>query len=230
MEGFSRWLGQLQTDKIWIFLITAVSCLVCITVHECCHALAAWALGDPTARRAGRLSLNPVRHIDLMGLIMLAVVHFGWAKPVPVDMRNFRNPKAGMALTALAGPAGNVVLTAAAMALHGVCYFYSVYYESALWGWLDELCIYTAILSTGLCVFNLFPVPPLDGSKVLAALLPPRFYLWLMQYERWGMFLLMGLLLLGVLDAPLNFLREGLMNLMSPLSRLPFEALVSIYF
>ena len=207
-----------------------IPALICITFHETCHGLVAYHLGDDTAKRAGRLTLNPIKHIDVMGLDMMVVFHFGWAKPVPVDMRNFRNPKAGMALTALAGPAGNVVLTAVAMALHGVCYFYSMYFESALWGWIDELCIYTAILSTGLAVFNLFPVPPLDGSKVLASVLPPRFYLWLMQYERWGMFLLMGLLLLGVLDAPLNFLREGLMDFLSPLSQLPFDALVSIYF
>ena len=227
MEGFSRWLGQLQLDAVWSFLITVMSCLICITVHECCHAMAACALGDPTARRAGRLSLNPIRHIDPMGLVMLALVKFGWAKPVPVDLRNFRHPKAGMAL---AGPAGNVVLTALMLVLHGVCYFYELYYESALWEWFDTLCICTAILSAGLAVFNLIPVPPLDGSKVVAALLPPRYYLWLMHYERYGMLILMALLLLGVLDTPLNVLRTGLMDLMAPMSQWPFDVLVSLYF
>ena len=230
MHGFSQWLGQLRLDSIWMFLVTAASCLVCITFHECCHALAAFWLGDPTAKRAGRLSLNPIRHIDPVGLVMLAVVKFGWAKPVPVDMRRFRRPKAGMALTALAGPMGNLVLTALALVLHGGCYFYEMYYESALWGWIDTFFLYTAILSTGLAVFNLLPVPPLDGSKVLAAVLPPKYYLWLMRYERWGMFLLAGLLLLGVLDPLLTAMRTGVLELLEPLSRGAFDALVSIYF
>ena len=230
MQALEQWLSQLNLDSLYTMILTVCSCLLCVTVHECCHGLAAYAMGDPTAKQAGRLSLNPLRHIDLMGLVMLALVKFGWAKPVPVDMRRFRNPKAGMALTALAGPAGNVVLTAAAMLLHGVCYFYELYYESALWGWLDTFCIYTALLSAGLGVFNLIPVPPLDGSKVLFSVLPPRWYLWLMRYERYGMIVMMLLLLTGVLDWPLTVLREGLINLLNPICSWPFRLLTAIYF
>ena len=121
--NLTQWLGQLNFDRVWMLLLTVASCLLCITLHECCHGLAAWAMGDPTAKREGRLTLNPLKHIDPFGLVMLIVVRFGWAKPVPVDLRRFRNPRLGMALTALAGPLGNVVLTAVAMTLQGVCYF-----------------------------------------------------------------------------------------------------------
>ena len=230
MQGFYGWLSQLRLESLFTMLLTVCSCLLCVTVHECCHGLAAYAMGDPTAKQAGRLTLNPLRHIDLMGLVMLALVKFGWAKPVPVDMRRFRNPRAGMALTALAGPAGNVVLTAVAMLLHGVCYFYELYYESAFWAYLDTFCVYTAVLSAGLGVFNLIPVPPLDGSKVLFSVLPPKWYLLLMRYERYGMIAMMVLLLTGVLDTPLTFLREGLIGLMDPIAVWPYRLLVGLYF
>ncbi len=229
MHAFHQWLSQLQLDNLYMMLITVASCLMCITVHECCHGLAAYAMGDPTAKQAGRLSLNPLKHIDLVGLVMLALVKFGWAKPVPVDMRRFRNPKAGMALTALAGPLGNVVLTAIAMMLHAVCYFYQLYYDSALWGYLDTFCVYTALLSAGLGVFNLIPVPPLDGSKILFSVLPPKWYVMLMRYERYGMIILMVLLAVGVLDTPLNVMRNGLIDLLDPVCSWPFRLLVSIY-
>lgn len=229
MHAFHQWLSQLQLDNLYMMLITVSSCLLCVTVHECCHGLAAYAMGDPTAKQAGRLTLNPLKHIDLVGLVMLVLVKFGWAKPVPVDMRRFRNPEAGMALTALAGPLGNVVLTAVAMMLHAVCYFYQLYYESALWSYLDTFCVYTALLSAGLGIFNLIPVPPLDGSKILFSVLPPKWYLMLMRYERYGMIILMVLLVLGVLDAPLNLMRNGLIDLLDPVCSWPFRLLVSIY-
>ena len=229
MNGFVQWMSQLQTDKIWMMLITVCSCLVCITFHECCHGLAAYAMGDPTAKRAGRLSLNPLKHIDPVGLVMLALVKFGWAKPVPVDMRRFRNPRLGMALTALAGPVGNVVLAAAALVLHGVCFFLTLYFKSGFWNYVDIFCQYTAILSVGLGMFNLFPVPPLDGSKILFSVLPPKAYGLLMRYERWGMIVMVVLLFSGLLDAPLNFLRDGMLDLMYPLYRKTYLAMVAIF-
>lgn len=229
MQAFHNWLAQLQLDNLYMMLITVASCLMCVTVHECCHGLAACVMGDPTAKRAGRLTLNPLKHIDLVGLVMLVVVRFGWAKPVPVDMRRFRNPRAGMALTALAGPVGNVLLSMVAMLLHGVCCFYQMYYDSALWGYLDTFCIYTALLSAGLGVFNLIPVPPLDGSKILFSVLPPKWYVMLMRYERFGMIILMVLLVLGVLDTPLDLMRNGLINLLQPMSVWTFRLLTSLY-
>ena len=230
MEAFRAWFSQLELDKLWELLVTVGSCLLCITFHETCHGLAAYAMGDDTAKRAGRLTLNPLKHIDIAGLVMLAVAKFGWAKPVPVDMRKFRSPKAGMAVTALAGPVSNVLLSAVAMMLYAVCAFYSAVTGSTLFHYLELFFFYTTILSAGLTVFNLFPVPPLDGSKVLFAFLPERGYYTLMRYERYGMIVLMVLLLSGVLDTPLGVLRSGLLDFLSRFCMWPYDLLVRHYF
>ena len=104
MDGFVAWLKQLQFDGVWQTAVLVAASLLCITFHETCHGLVAYWLGDPTAKRAGRLTLNPLRHVDIGGLLMMALFRFGWAKPVPVDMRYFKHPKRDMALTAAAGP------------------------------------------------------------------------------------------------------------------------------
>ena len=113
------WQG-LDWSYLTDILIYVIPALLCITIHETCHGLVAYKLGDPTAKNAGRLSLNPIRHIDWVGLAMMVVFHFGWAKPVPVDMRNFKNPRRGMAVTALAGPVSNLLLAIVALALYGI--------------------------------------------------------------------------------------------------------------
>ena len=172
---------------------------LCLTIHESCHGLAALALGDPTAQSMHRLSLNPLRHIDLLGLVMMFVAGFGWAKPVPVDPRYFKKPKQGMAVTALAGPASNFILALLAMGISKVIYLYVPY--NAVWDTLFVFCLYTlAPLSIGLGLFNLIPIPPLDGSKVLGAFLSDRAYFTLMRYERYGMLVLLALSFLGVGD------------------------------
>ena len=230
MEAFQAWFSQLNFDNLWMLLITAFSALLCIGFHETCHGLAAFALGDPTAKRMGRLSLNPLRHIDPIGLLMMVTVRFGWAKPVPVDMRYFKNPKMGMAVTALAGPVSNLVLSILALMLYAVCDFYYQYTGRELLYWLSTFLIYTAVLSVGLAVFNLLPVPPLDGSKILFSVLPDRAWLMLMRYERYGSFLLMGLLVLGVLDGPLSAMRTAVLDWLCSFCLWPFEVLVSLYF
>ena len=185
MDAFRAWLAQLQFDGVWQTAVLVAASLLCITFHETCHGLAAYRLGDNTAKRMGRLSLNPLKHVDLMGLIMMALFRFGWAKPVPVDMRNFKNPKAGMALTALAGPVSNVVLAYAAVVL---CNFVMFLADRLGSTWLllalAQFFVYVEIISAGLAVFNVFPIPPLDGSKVLFALLSDRAYDRLMRYEK----------------------------------------------
>ena len=218
MDAFRAWLAQLQFDGVWQTAVLVAASLLCITFHETCHGLAAYRLGDNTAKRMGRLSLNPLKHVDLMGLIMMALFRFGWAKPVPVDMRNFKNPKAGMALTALAGPVSNVVLAYAAVVL---CNFVIFLADRLGNTWLllalAQFFVYVEIISAGLAVFNVFPIPPLDGSKVLFALLSDRAYDWLMRYEKYGMGLLMALLVTGAIDRPLGAMRDWLLTWLNSL-------------
>ena len=218
MDAFRSWLAQLQFDGVWQTAVLVAASLLCITFHETCHGLAAYRLGDNTAKRMGRLSLNPLKHVDLMGLIMMALFRFGWAKPVPVDMRNFKNPKAGMALTALAGPVSNVVLAYAAVVL---CNFVMFLADRLGSTWLllamAQFFVYVEIISAGLAVFNVFPIPPLDGSKVLFALLSDRAYDQLMRYEKYGMGLLMALLVTGAIDRPLGAMRDWLLTWLNSL-------------
>lgn len=189
-------LGYLQTfweQFNWAGLLTTLQqllgVLLCLTVHEACHGLAACALGDPTAKTMRRLSFNPLHHIDWLGLAAMLVCGFGWAKPVPVDMRYFKNPRTGMAVTALAGPASNFALSLLLLFLASLLVRFG--YASAFTLWLLSFLLITAQLSIGLGLFNLIPIPPLDGSKVLFALLPPKAYMTLMRYERFGMLVLL---------------------------------------
>lgn len=176
-------------------LLQAAAVLLCLSVHEACHGLAAYALGDPTAKSRNRLSLNPLRHIDWFGFAMMFFVGFGWAKPVPVDPRHFKRPKEGMAITALAGPVSNLLLALLLLLCSKAIYLYAPY--TAMVEALYFFLIQAALLSVGLGLFNLLPIPPLDGSKVAAVLLPQRAYITLMRYERYGIMLL---LLLSFMD------------------------------
>ena len=178
-------------------VLRVAAVLLCLTVHETCHGLAAYALGDPTAKSMHRLSLNPLHHIDWFGLLMMFAAGFGWAKPVPVDPRYFKKPKEGMALTSLAGPVSNFLLAFLLIFISKMIYLYAPY--TVVMDTVFTFCLYTAApLSIGLGLFNLIPFPPLDGSKVVAVLLPDQAYLKLMRYERYGMLLLLALSLLGV--------------------------------
>lgn len=187
----------LDFGSLQAFLSRAAAALLCLAVHETCHGLAACALGDPTAKAQRRLSLNPLRHIDWLGFAMMLLAGFGWAKPVPVDPRYFRKPKQGMALTALAGPASNFVLAFLALLLGKAVYLYAPY--GAGWNLVFEFLVYyLAPLSIGLGLFNLLPIPPLDGAKVVGGLLPDRLYFQIMRYERYGMLLLLALAYFGL--------------------------------
>ena len=178
-------------------VLRVAAVFLCLTIHETCHGLAAYVLGDPTAKARHRLSLNPLRHVDLLGLLMMFTVGFGWAKPVPVNPHYFRKPKQGMAVTALAGPISNFILAVLSMFISSLIYRYAPY--SAAWNVAFQFFLFQlAPLSIGLGLFNLIPIPPLDGSKVLAVFLQDRAYDWLMHYERYGIILLLALSWFGV--------------------------------
>ena len=190
-------LQALDVASLLGAVLRAAAVLLCLTVHETCHGLVAYTLGDPTAKSMHRLSLNPLHHIDWFGLAMMFAAGFGWAKPVPVDPRYFKKPKQGMAVTALAGPVSNFLLAILLITISKVIYLYAPY--TAEWNAAFSFCLYTAApLSIGLGLFNLLPIPPLDGSKVLGVLLPDEAYLKLMRYERYGILLLLALSMLGV--------------------------------
>ena len=216
MFGYLQNLFQaLDIHSMLGAILRVLAVLLCLTVHETCHGLAAYVLGDPTAKSRHRLSLNPVRHIDWLGLAMMFFVGFGWAKAVPVDPRYFKKPKEGMALTALAGPASNFLLAVIALSGSKAIYLYAPY--SVGMELLFNFLLYTvAPLSIGLGLFNLLPIPPLDGSKVLGALLPDRLYFALMRYERYGMFLLIALSYFGItshlISGAIQSVYAGLVN------------------
>ena len=165
--------------------------IFCLTVHESAHGLTAYVMGDRTAKREGRISLNPLRHIDPVGLFMIFTIGFGWAKPVPVNPRHFRKPKLGMAAVSLAGPVSNFILAALLIAICKPIYLYAEYTEIS--AFFFYFLMDAALLSIGLGLFNLLPIPPLDGSKILAVFLPDRLYILLMRYESFGILLLLAL-------------------------------------
>ncbi|MCL2083561.1 MAG: site-2 protease family protein [Oscillospiraceae bacterium] len=181
-------------------LIGGAAILVAIVIHEICHGLAALKLGDDTAKEDGRLTFNPIKHIDPVGAILLLVVNFGWAKPVMVDMRRFENPKRDMAIVAVAGPASNFALAAVGAMLLRL----TLELSPGIWRYIAVVFLFFLITrSVALGIFNLFPIPPLDGSKILAAFLPDRLYVPYMRLERYGMIAVFALVFLGVISVPL---------------------------
>ena len=190
----SIWRG-LDWSVLTNLLLSVVPALICITLHELAHGYVAYRLGDDTAKRAGRLTLNPLRHIDIMGLLMMIVFKFGWAKPVPVNMWKFKNPKKGMAITAAAGPIANLLIALVFLFLYGFL-FALLHRPGRSLNWLLEMLYITAYLSIALAIYNIIPIPPLDGSKVLFSCISDRSYTKLMYYERYGMIILLVLVLL----------------------------------
>ena len=223
MVSVADFLEAMDWWGLLTLVIVAAASLLCITLHELSHGLAAWRLGDPTAKNAGRLTLNPIRHLDPFGLLMMLVARVGWAKPVPVDMRYFRRPKRDMALTALAGPAANFLTALAAAALASLIWHFAPLGHVSLLA----LCFLSnmALLGIGMGLFNLIPISPLDGSKILFALLPDRVYYKILRYERLVGAALILLVLLGVFSRPLSFLMSRILGLMCALTGMPEGAL-----
>jgi len=217
VDGFFRNFGSI-VDELNNALMFLPAALICLTIHELAHGYTAYKLGDTTAKDMGRLTLNPIKHIDPIGLLMILVLRFGWAKPVPVDMRNFKNPKLGMAVTALAGPLSNLLLAIVFFLLFGL--FSTVLTGSAVGEIIARIVFNTIFLSIVLAVFNMLPIPPLDGSKVLFSVLPEKAYYKLMKYERFGIIALLvifalqmvfGISILGqIIWYPANVIFSGL--------------------
>lgn len=232
MDEVSAFLDHMDWSSLLSLLLRMAAVLICIIIHEVSHGLAAYLLGDPTAKAQHRLSLNPLRHIDPLGALMMLLVGFGWAKPVPVDMRSFKKPKSGMALTALAGPASNFVLAYAALLLAycvlGIMEATQTLASGFAWGAVD-FCTLVAGLSIGLGVFNLIPFPPLDGFKVAGVFLPDRVYYKILRYEFVGMLVLMALLWLDVLNGPLNAVRSWITDLLLAGARWPYDLITGAF-
>lgn len=184
-----------------MLLLTLPAVLWAISFHEFCHGYAAKLVGDPTAERSGRLSLNPLDHFDLVGTLMLLLVGFGWAKPVPINTRYFRHPRRDLVIVSLAGIVGNI-LTAVVCVLF-LRFLGEPWYSLAGRAGITVL-IQMIVINVGLAAFNLIPIPPLDGSRVLEAFLPFRFLRYYYWLERYGMIILLILLLTGIVDVLFN--------------------------
>ncbi|MBQ2847962.1 MAG: site-2 protease family protein [Clostridia bacterium] len=204
-------------------LLARVFVVFCtLPIHEYAHALVATKLGDDTPRLKGRLTLAPLAHIDIMGAVMIFLVGFGYAKPVPVNPRRFKNPKAGMAITALAGPLSNLIMALFFMILSNGC---SLIYSTngAIVAQVSMIFFtFAAQINVSLAVFNLIPIPPLDGSRIANLLIPQKYYFKIMQYERYIILGIFALIVFGVLDRPLNFVSGLVVTLLSYIARLPF--------
>lgn len=210
------WDGFDFTDLLDI-LLSVVPALICITLHELSHGYVAYRLGDDTAKRAGRLTLNPIKHLDIMGLIMMVIFRVGWAKPVPVNMYKFKNPKRGMAITALAGPVSNILIAVVFLFLYGLLLI--PLSAGAVGQYLLRMMKLTAYISVGLGIFNLIPVPPLDGSKVLFSLMSDESYYKLMRYERYGTIAMVLLVATGILGRPLSAAIQWLYTALIPVAQ-----------
>ena len=214
-----------REDAVFImvfFLLTyAALAFAALPIHELAHGVVAYWLGDRTAKMNGRLTLNPLAHLDVFGMLMLTLCGFGFAKPVTVNPMNFRTPRVGMALTALAGPVSNLLLAIGAVAVFRILLFVGTVFSmfEATYTWLPYyydvlgyvqlfLIDIFATINISLAVFNMIPLPPLDGSRIASLVLPERWFFTLARYERYFTIGLFLLLMSPVLDTPLGIMHE----------------------
>ena len=184
--------------NIQSLLLIAPPILMALTFHECAHAYVAHRYGDDTAQKSGRLTLNPLRHLDPLGTIMIFLVQFGWAKPVPVNPYNLRNPKKDMLWISAAGPLSNMLLALVSGLLFRLFSDLALTAEMhTIAGPIVLMIFFSMKINLALAIFNILPIAPLDGSKILYGLLPPRFGKMIFALERYGPFILLGLIIFG---------------------------------
>jgi Zn-dependent proteases len=206
-------------DKLVRIAAVLLIVFVILPFHEFAHGWVAYKLGDRTAKYSGRLTLNPIPHIDPFGALGILLFGFGWAKPVPVDSRNFKNPKSGMAITAFAGPVANILAALVGTLIWKLflLLFPQLYFSE----YFNLFFVYYVLINIGLAVFNLIPIPPLDGSKILSAFIPDRVLYKYAQYGNYLSILLLILLFTPILSAPLNFLQDNIFNAITSLFGIP---------
>ncbi len=231
--------GSIDIMSVLVYVVSVLMIVFLVNpLHECAHGFIAYKLGDNTAKREGRLTLNPLAHIDYMGALLMLLVGFGWAKPVPVNSRNFKNPKGGMALTALAGPVSNLLAAIlAGLCFNGLVAILVSNHAAAMLGssviltdnvsWLKYVLLFFQFLMTiniTLAIFNLLPIPPLDGSKILMAFLPDRIIYKIYQYQMFFSIGLFVLIMMGGVSSILYPLQSLFYDGIQWLTALPFSA------
>ena len=217
-----------------LYLLSLPVVLMALSIHESAHGYAAYKLGDPTARNLGRITLNPVKHFDLLGFISMLIFHIGWAKPVPINSRYFKKPRRDMAITGAAGPLSNLCLAIIHLLVLRICMVFvtdrfggevleyaiaamsNQAYVGSLAFTVTALLLYVLymgiIMNVILTIFNLIPIPPFDGSRIFYAFLPPKWYFGVMKYERIIMLVFILLFFLGFLSGPLTAIENWLIN------------------
>ena len=202
-------------------LISVVSRLIAITGHEVAHGFVSDKLGDPTPRREGRLSFNPLAHLDITGTILMLLTGFGWAKPVAIDPRYYKDSKKGMALVAVAGPLSNLIMAFLGLLVYAIFFIINVKTGAlnTLTGFFKTFSMQFAYTNLCFMIFNLIPIPPLDGSRILGMFLSNRTYYNLMRYERYSMYIIMALSLTGafsrIIGTGVNFVFGGIINILN---------------
>ena len=215
--------GDFNIIELIVYISSMAFVVFCATpLHEFAHALVAVKLGDDTPRLRGRLTINPMAHLDKRGALMIFLFGFGYAKPVEVRMRHFKNPKRDMALVALAGPVSNLLQSLILLFIYNALYHFGSSGGNEMMIYMGMFFYFAALININLAVFNLLPVPPLDGSRLATALLPAKYYYKIMQYERYIMIGLFVLLFTGVLSTPLSLLSSAVLSLLNFVATLPF--------